>query len=149
MWLAAATWKHHCVDQAGAIAVAVAAAIIANPVFQQKDTFLAEVVKYVPDGETKDGIRLAIKIPQDDFEVAVVRLGTGWQVSAQDTVPFCLWCVTHNINDFEAALWTAAAVNGDRDTTCAIVGGIMALAVGAIPNEWISRREDLPTDFAI
>ncbi|MFE3265420.1 hypothetical protein [Streptomyces sp. NPDC059215] len=32
------------------------------------------------------------------------------------------------------------------DTTCAIVGGIVAArtGVGAVPQEWLSRREALP-----
>jgi hypothetical protein len=36
---------------------------------------------------------------------------------------------------------------GDRDTTCAIVGGIVAprLGEGGIPDEWIARREPLPS----
>lgn len=139
----------HPEGQAGAIAVAVAAAIVSNPEFQQKETFWAEVVKYVPDGETKDGLILAGRIGKEEFETAVTQLGTGWRVSAQDTVPFCLWCVANNIHDFEAALWTAAAGEGDRDTTCAIVGGIMALAVRTVPKAWIERREVLPTDFVV
>jgi ADP-ribosylglycohydrolase len=34
---------------------------------------------------------------------------------------------------------------GDRDTTCAIVGGIVALKVGfeGIPQSWIENRESL------
>jgi hypothetical protein len=36
---------------------------------------------------------------------------------------------------------------GDRDTTCAIVGGIVALSAGEVPQEWIARRETLPEDF--
>ncbi len=139
----------HLEGQAGAIAVAVAAAIVADPSFRNKDAFLSEVAQYIPDGETRNGIQLAKRIPEDDFEMAVERLGTGWQVSAQDTVPFCLWCVAHNFDDFGAALWTTAAGAGDRDTTCAIIGGIMALSVGEVPHEWVTKREPLPSDFAL
>lgn len=138
----------HPEGQAGAMAVAVAAAIVAQPEMQNKDIFLSEVTKYVPEGETRESIQLALQIPEDNLKMAVERLGTGWNVSAQDTVPFCLWCVANNFDDFETALWTTAAGAGDRDTTCAIVGGIMALSVGKVPQEWIKRREELP-DLAI
>jgi hypothetical protein len=35
---------------------------------------------------------------------------------------------------------------GDRDTTCAIVGGMVALHAGvdSIPREWLACREPLP-----
>lgn len=37
-------------------------------------------------------------------------------------------------------------VAGDMDTTAAIVGGVVALAVGraGLPAEWLARREPLP-----
>ena len=42
-------------------------------------------------------------------------------------------------------MWQTVAGLGDRDTTCAIVGGIVACAgpVWGIPDEWLRRREDL------
>lgn len=139
----------HPEGEAGAIAVAVAAAIVTNPEFRTPDAFLTEVERYVQFTQTGDGIKLARQIPADQFDVAVKKLGTGWDVSAQDTVPFCLWCVAHHFDDFEGALWTTAAGGGDRDTTCAIVGGIMALSVEKIPAEWLARREPFPNDFVV
>jgi ADP-ribosylglycohydrolase len=37
------------------------------------------------------------------------------------------------------------SVEGDIDTTCAIIGGIVALSAGrdSIPPEWLSAREAL------
>jgi ADP-ribosylglycohydrolase len=48
------------------------------------------------------------------------------------------------VSDFEEAMWTTVAGLGDRDTTCAIVGGIVALRVGeaGLPS-WQGRREPL------
>ncbi|MGW0212101.1 ADP-ribosylglycohydrolase family protein, partial [Streptomyces sp. NPDC003233] len=47
--------------------------------------------------------------------------------------------------DFEAAFWTTAGVGGDVDTTCAIVGGVIASGkAGAPPAEWVERCEVLP-----
>jgi ADP-ribosylglycohydrolase len=69
----------------------------------------------------------------------------GTRVSAQDTVPFALWCAAHHLDDYEEALWTTVRGLGDRDTTCAIVGGVVVLATGvaAIPAEWRWCREPL------
>lgn len=65
---------------------------------------------------------------------------------AADTVPFALWCAVHFLADYEAALWCCCDVGGDVDTTCAMVGGIVAGAVGieGIPVLWREAREPLP-----
>lgn len=65
----------HTDGQAGAIAVAVAASIIHN---YSAASFLNEVIQFVPDSSTRDGIILATKIPKEAFDTAVSRLGTGW-----------------------------------------------------------------------
>ena len=63
---------------------------------------------------------------------------------AQDTVPFALWCVARHLGDFEEAMWRTVSGLGDRDTTCAIAGGIIAAApTASIPSEWLDAREDL------
>ena len=139
----------HAEGQAGAIAVAAAAAIAGVEDPPRGGEFLAQVSRYVPEGETRVGIEAAIGIHPDDFDTAVERLGTGWRVSAQDTVPFCLWCAAHNADSFEGAIWHTLAAQGDRDTLCAIVGGIVALSAGDIPQEWIGLREPLPEELAI
>ena len=50
------------------------------------------------------------------------------------------------LDDFEKSVWLTVSGLGDRDTTCAIVGGIVALAVGenALPCEWERRCEGPP-----
>jgi hypothetical protein len=40
-------------------------------------------------------------------------------------------------------MWTAVAGLGDRDTTCAIAGGIVALRA-PVPAAWLEAREPLP-----
>ena len=72
------------------------------------------------------------------------EVGNGSQVSAPDTAPFCVWAAARFARSFEEALWETVSALGDRDTTCAIVGGIVALAVGRVPQEWLARREPLP-----
>ncbi len=43
-------------------------------------------------------------------------------------------------------MWLTVSGLGDRDTTCAIVGGIVSMFTGAegIPSEWREAREPLP-----
>jgi len=139
----------HAEGQAGAIAVAVAAAIAGSDDVPNGREFLSEVLKHVPEGETRERIQVAVEIGSEEFDSAVEQLGTGWQVSAQDTVPFCLWCAAHNLGSFEDAIWHTLAAEGDRDTMCAIVGGIIALSAGDIPAAWIKHREPLPDELTI
>ena len=79
----------------------------------------------------------------EPVEVAMWVLGTGSKVTAADTVPFSLWCAARHLGDYEEALWTTVSGLGDRDTTCAIVGGIVALSCdpSAIPAAWLAARE--------
>ena len=78
---------------------------------------------------------------------AVTALGNGIRVSAQDTVPFALWCAAEHLDDYERAQWLTVSGLGDRDTTCAIVGGIVVMRTGVegIPHEWLATREPLPS----
>ena len=64
---------------------------------------------------------------------------------ASDTVPFAVWCAATHVTDYADALWSCVEVGGDVDTTCAMVGGIVAGAVGiaGIPAEWRAAREPL------
>jgi ADP-ribosylglycohydrolase len=107
-------------------------------------TSLQGTIPHVPDSLTRQGIQSALDISPDDFERAVKELGTGHLISAQDTVPFCLWCAAYHLDNYPAAMWRTVAGFGDRDTTCAIVGGIVALSTGGPPKAWLQRREPLP-----
>lgn len=100
---------------------------------------------HTPDGETRAGIAQAAALdPEASVTLAASVLGTGARVIASDTVPFSLWCAARHTDRFEDALWTTVAGLGDRDTTCAIVGGIVALAAGVvIPAAWGAAREPL------
>ncbi len=139
----------HAEGQAGAIAVSVAAAMASSENMPDGELFLSEVLRHVPEGRTREGIQTAIEIRSSEFDQAVERLGTGWQVSAQDTVPFCLWCAAHNLDSFEEAIWQTLEAEGDRDTMCAIVGGIVALSADDIPETWVEHREPLPDELSI
>jgi ADP-ribosylglycohydrolase len=135
----------HPEGQAGAAAVAVAAARAAGAPSDPRE-ILEAALAFTPDGQTRAGIAEALRLPFDSSVAAAVgRLGNGSQVISQDTVPFSLWCAARHASHFEEALWTTVSGLGDRDTTCAIVGGIVSLAVGreALPSGWLASREPL------
>jgi ADP-ribosylglycohydrolase len=140
----------HEEGQAGAIAIAVAAATAWQtrglPESEAREQIFDEVLDRTPEGETHDGIDKARNTSLTfRVESAVGRLGNGSRISSQDTVPFCLWCISKHLRDYESALWTTVSGLGDRDTTCAIVGGVVAMASDepTIPKEWAERREPL------
>jgi ADP-ribosylglycohydrolase len=71
-------------------------------------------------------------------------LGNGSQVTAPDTVPYCVWCADRFLGNFAEAMWATLSAGGDIDTTCAIVGGVVALAApDTIPADWRAARESL------
>lgn len=148
--LSAEVTHGHPEGQAGAIAVAVSAAQAADKKIAPSSSELLETaLKFTPDGETRKGIEKALDIPfTESVSTAVSILGNGSHISAQDTVPFCLWCSARHIDNYTEALWNTVSGLGDRDTTCAIVGGIVALSAGpqGIPDEWIELREPLTAD---
>jgi ADP-ribosylglycohydrolase len=126
------------------MAVAVAAALAANPSHPSGRDFLRAVLALVPRGVTHERLHVAADVPPADLTQAVRVLGSGWNVSAQDTVPFCLWSAAYHLGNFEEALWWTVKGMGDCDTTCAIVGGIVALSATRIPPDWLKQREPLP-----
>ncbi len=130
---------------AGAIAVAVAAALATQNELTGK-AFLEKVIEFTPESEVKSKLLRATKFTKrTPIETAINQLGVGWQVSAQDTVPFCIWCASKHLDNFVEAMWYTISGLGDRDTTCAIVGGIVAARVGwdNLPIPWRDARESL------
>lgn len=130
----------------GAIAVAMASALLLNKRLGcykgEGAAFLRDVAETLPDSDTKSKILSAVSIKREssiDFAVSV--LGNGIRLTAQDTVPFCLWCAAYFYTSIEEALWTAVSALGDRDTICAIVGGMVALFADEFPKQWVSHME--------
>jgi ADP-ribosylglycohydrolase len=141
--LSAVVTHAHPEGVAGAIAVAVAASLAAARTVSTGEAFIRAVAGFVPEGETKQRILTALDIPAGELVPAGHILGTGNEVTAQDTVPFCIWNAAHHLDSYEDALWSTAKGRGDCDTTCAIVGGIVALSAN-VPAAWLERREPLP-----
>jgi len=141
--LSAEVTHDHPEGKAGAIAIAVAAAIATNRPYPTGVDFIKEILPFVPNSITKTQIELAVQIPADAVMDAMRQLGSGQKVSAQDTAPFCIWSAAHHLYNYEAALWNTAKGLGDVDTTCAIVGGIVALSAPEIPEDYLKQREPI------
>lgn len=145
--ISAYTTHQHREAVVGAMAVAAAAALAADPAGPPTPTDLLDgVIALVPRSAVGAGLRRARDMLDygDSGTVAAV-LGSGRRTSAHDTVPFALWSAARGLGDYERVFWTTAQVGGDVDTTCAIAGGVVSSAVtGAPPAEWLERTEELP-----
>lgn len=135
----------------GAVAIAVATAIA----YQNRDNwlsrsdFIEKILPHVPPGDVRSNITVAQQLPTSDrvsIDQIVQAIGNGSRVTAQDTVAYVLYCAGEKLNHFEHAFWLTVSGGGDVDTTCAMVGGIVAVSVGenGLPVEWLTRREPLP-----
>jgi ADP-ribosylglycohydrolase len=142
----------HAEGISGAVAVAVAAALAvqaraASSQPPEPRDFLDQLLAHVPRSEVHSRLRRARDLSErTPVQSAVAVLGNGTGLSAQDTVPFALWCTARHLGDFPAALWLTVSGLGDRDTTCAITGGVVACFTGmdGIPADWLLAREPLP-----
>lgn len=133
----------HPDGQAGAIAVAVAAALLVRGA---AGGLLDGVLAATPEGETRAGLVRARELLGAPVREAVAALGDGRLVRSSDTVPFALWCAARCPRSYEDAVWLAlqglTEPESDRDTMLAIVGGVVG-AVAPPPPAWVAAREPL------
>lgn len=169
--LSAGVTHAHPEGLAGGVAAAVAGAYAWKHRGSRSDPatkrgLFDTVLAHTPPSEVRKGIERAAKFTFDlsaepevrlldagygvrPFDVSiepVVRLlGNGSHISCQDTVPFCVWVAANHLDDYQTAIVQTIRAAGDIDTNCAIVGGIVALAVGreGIPRDWLADREEL------
>ncbi|MFF8193049.1 ADP-ribosylglycohydrolase family protein [Streptomyces bobili] len=131
----------------GAMAVAAAAALAAAPGGPPgADALLEGVIGLIPKSAVTAGLRRARDmLDYGDAGTVAAVLGCGRRTTAHDTVPFALWSAARSLGDYEEAFWTTAQAGGDVDTTCAIVGGVIASGkAGRPPAAWVERVEAFP-----
>jgi ADP-ribosylglycohydrolase len=140
----------HAEGIAGSVAVSLAAAAAWSarslPLDEARSLMWDVVLEHTPCGETRDGINNARQVPLSEAPGSAARLlGSGFLVTAPDTVPFALWCAVRHLDNYSEALFATLQGDGDCDTNCAIVGGIVALYAGreSIPPLWLESRERL------
>lgn len=135
---------------AGAIAVVVAAAVASQHRGKRTDEAAKAIWDAVLDftPESKVRVRLALSHGFSDVGAMEVarEVGNGSEISAQDTVPFCIWSACKGLGCYQEAILSTLEVGGDCDTNCAIVGGIVSAfsGVDGIPQDWHKAREPLP-----
>ncbi|MCU0440140.1 MAG: ADP-ribosylglycohydrolase family protein [Raineya sp.] len=147
----------HQEAQIGTIAVALAAAIAYQNTIREKKLsskeFLSAIIELLPESETCSYLKRGLNVSKSSNIQSVVSiLGDSSDMTAQHTVPFCLWVASHHLYHFENAIWHTVNGLGDRDTTCAIVGSIVALSAPeeTIPLLWKQATESIyNSDFLI
>jgi ADP-ribosylglycohydrolase len=131
----------------GAAAVAAVAAVLSTPgPAAEPVTLLRAAAHHAGPGRVRDGLHRAQHLLGSSIEEAAAALGTGRDAAAYDTVPFALWSAVQTPADFVATFWRTVSGLGDRDTTCAIAGAIVAAHAGAdaVPRGWMEIVEPLP-----
>ena len=138
----------------GAIAIAIATALATqikiNQLSLTPNEFISKIVSFLPESDTASKINKSLSVPYSyTAETLKSILGNGTKIMAVDTVPFSIWCAAHNSSHFEEALWKAVSVLGDRDTICAMVGGITIMSSNddTVPKNWYKAVEDIETSI--
>lgn len=135
----------------GAIAVAVATALATKMRLENNMLtpieFMDNVADFLPKSTAVTAKILKAKTIPFNYHIETIRaiLGDGTKILAEDTIPFCIWCAAHHLTHFAEALWKAISILGDRDTICAIVGGIVISSANdaTVPNEWKNNVESM------
>lgn len=140
----------------GAVAVALAAGQAAEARrgehLPAPGEFVDSILRHLEPGETRTRIRRAGELLGASVREVAGELGNGSRVMAQDTVPFTIWVAATHLADYPSAIAACLEADGDMDTTCAIVGGIVAAHTGrgtrpgaiGVPPAWLEAREPLP-----
>ena len=140
---------YHPEGIAGAVAVAVAAgaacATREQDVASARESIWESVLRLTPESRVRERLQQARSSGEITTFEAAREFGNGAEISAQDTVPFCLWNACRCLDDFPEAIVSTIEVGGDCDTNSAIVGGIVGGFAGAdaIPPDWLRVREPL------
>ncbi|WP_051289123.1 ADP-ribosylglycohydrolase family protein [Chryseobacterium daeguense] len=105
--------------------------------------FIQKIQDELNDSDMKSKLNKVLYLDGNpSIELLVKTLGNGIKMTAQDTVPIVIWMLSRYRNNFEECLWNTVSVLGDRDTTCAMAGGISILSCeeNTIP-DWTKNVE--------
>lgn len=90
--------------------------------------FIRKIQNELMDSDMKSKLNTALYLEGNpSIELLVKALGNGVKMTAQDTVPLVIWMLSRYRMNFEECLWNTVAALGDRDTTCAMAGGVSIL----------------------
>ncbi|MCS3530252.1 ADP-ribosylglycohydrolase family protein [Chryseobacterium sp. JUb7] len=122
--------NREAIEGTKAIALAAAFAVLEKLgllKLNQQD-FIRKIQDELIDSDMKSKLNKALYLDGNpSIELLVKTLGNGIKMTAQDTVPLVIWMLSRYRNNFEECLWNTVSALGDRDTTCAMAGGISIL----------------------
>ncbi|MFZ4931685.1 ADP-ribosylglycohydrolase family protein [Chryseobacterium sp. Mn2064] len=129
-----------------AIALAAAFAIqeILGIIKLDQQDFIQKIQNELNDSDMKSKLNKTLYLDgKPSTELLIRTLGNGVQMTAQDTVPLVIWMLSRYRRNFEECLWNTVSVLGDRDTTCAMAGGVSILySSESILPAWTKRVEN-------
>ncbi|MCF2220833.1 ADP-ribosylglycohydrolase family protein [Chryseobacterium sp. PS-8] len=132
----------------GTKAIALAAAFVIQEklglIQLNQQEFIQKIQSELKDSDMKSKLNKVLYLGGNpSIELLVKTLGNGIKMTAQDTVPIVLWMLSRYRNNVEECLWNTVSALGDRDTTCAMAGGISILSCdeASIP-DWTKNVED-------
>lgn len=132
----------------GTKAIALAAAFVIQEklglIKLSQQDFIQNIQDELSDSDMKSKLNKALYLDGNaSIELLVQTLGNGIKMTAQDTVPIVIWMLSRYRTNFEECLWNTVSALGDRDTTCAMAGGISILCCdeNTIPI-WIKNIEN-------
>ncbi|WP_308005430.1 ADP-ribosylglycohydrolase family protein [uncultured Chryseobacterium sp.] len=132
----------------GTKAIALAAAFVIQEklglIQLNQQEFIQKIQSELKDSDMKSKLNKVLYLDGNpSIELLVKTLGNGIKMTAQDTVPIVLWMLSRYRNNVEECLWNTVSALGDRDTTCAMAGGISILSCdeASIP-DWTKNVED-------
>lgn len=132
----------------GTKAIALAAAFAVQEklgmIKLNQQEFIQKIQNELEDSDMKSKLNKALYLDGNpSIELLIKSLGNGIKMTAQDTVPIVIWMLSRYRNNFEECLWNTVSALGDRDTTCAMTGGISILCCdeSTVPN-WKNTVEN-------
>ncbi|MFC7348654.1 ADP-ribosylglycohydrolase family protein [Chryseobacterium zhengzhouense] len=116
----------------GTKAIALAAAFAVQEKLEliklSQQEFIQKIQSELDDSDMKSKLNKALYLDGNpSTELLVKTLGNGIKMTAQDTVPIVIWMLSRYKNNFEECFWNTVSALGDRDTICAMAGGISIL----------------------
>lgn len=138
--------NREAIEGTKAIALAAAFAVrekMGMEILDQQD-FIRNIQNELSDSDLKSKLNKCLYLDGNpSMELLVKTLGNGTGMTAQDTVPLVIWMLSRYRNNFEDCLWNTVSALGDRDTTCAMAGGVSILCCeeNTIP-EWTTTIEN-------
>lgn len=129
-----------------AIALAAAFAVrekLGTEMFDPQN-FIRTIQHELVDSDMKSKLNKCLYLDGNpSMELLVKTLGNGTLMTAQDTVPLVIWMLSRHRHNLEECLWNTVSALGDRDTTCAMAGGVSILCCeeNTIP-EWTTKIEN-------